>query len=166
MLILVDEGYEDLEFWYPKIRLIEEGADVTVGGKEKVMYPSKHGYEAQVDIEASKVNPDGFDALIIPGGVGCPDKLRRHIEILDIVKKMDEKGKVIASICHGPWVLISAGIVKGKDATSFFAIRDDVVNAGANYRDRSVVVDGNLVTSRRPDDLPDFCKAIINLLKK
>lgn len=165
VLIFVDDGYEDLEFWYPKIRLMEEGAEITVAGKQEAVYLSKHGYEARVDIKASEVKPEEFDAVVIPGGVRCPDRLRRHREVLDIVKKMDEDGKVVASICHGPWVLISAGVVKGREATSYFSIRDDMVNAGVNYKDQSVVVDGNLVTSRRPDDLPDFCKAIINLLQ-
>lgn len=165
VLTFVDDGYEDLEFWYPKIRLMEEGAEITVAGKQEAVYLSKHGYEARVDIKASEVKPEEFDAVVIPGGVRCPDRLRRHREVLDIVKKMDEDGKVVASICHGPWVLISAGIVKGREATSYFSIRDDMVNAGVNYKDQSVVVDGNLVTSRRPDDLPDFCKAIINLLR-
>lgn len=165
VLMLVDDGYEDLEFWYPKIRLTEEGVDVIVAGKKQGVYLSKHGYEARVDIKASEVKPEEFDGVIIPGGVGCPDKLRRHREVLDIVKKVNENGKVVAAICHGPWVLISAGVVNGRQATSYFSIRDDMVNAGVKYRDHSAVVDGNLVTSRRPDDLPDFCKAIINLLK-
>ncbi len=165
VLIFVDDGYEDLEFWYPKIRLMEEGAEITVAGKQEAVYPSKHGYEARVDIKASEVKPEEFDAVVIPGGVRCPDRLRRHREVLDIVKRMDQDGKVVASICHGPWVLISAGVVKGRKATAYFSIRDDMVNAGVNYKDQSVVVDGNLVTSRRPDDLPDFCKAIINLLQ-
>lgn len=165
VLILVDDGYEDLEFWYPKIRLTEEGAKTTVAGKQQAVYLGKHGYEARVDIKASEVKPEQFDAVIIPGGVRCPDRLRRHREVLDIVKKMDEDGKVVASICHGPWVLISAGLVKGREATSYFSIRDDMVNAGVKYKDQSVVVDGNLVTSRAPGDLPDFCKTIINLLR-
>lgn len=165
VLIFVDDGYEDVEFWYPKIRLMEEGAEITVAGKQEAVYLSKHGYEARVDIKASEVKPEEFDAVVIPGGVRCPDRLRRHREVLDVVKKMDEDGKVVASICHGPWVLISAGVVKGREATSYFSIRDDMVNAGVNYKDQSVVVDGNLVTSRRPDDLPDFCNAIVNLLR-
>ncbi|MEM3608019.1 MAG: type 1 glutamine amidotransferase domain-containing protein [Candidatus Bathyarchaeia archaeon] len=166
ILILVDEGYEDLEFWYPRMRLIEEGADVVTAGKEKRLYPSKHGYEAEVDVEVSKVDPSEFDALIIPGGVRCPDRLRRYREVLELVKDMNRRGKIIASICHGPWVLISAGILKGRKATSYFSIKDDMVNAGVNYVDSPVIVDGNLVTSREPGDLPDFCKAIIQLLRR
>jgi protease I len=165
VIMLVEEGYEDLEFWYPKIRLMEEGAEIVVAGREKRPYPSKHGYEADVDATLSEVDPARFDALIIPGGVKCPDRLRRYKEVLELVKEMDKAGKIIASICHGPWVLISAGILKGRRATSYFSIRDDIVNAGAAYVDDPVVVDGNLVTSRGPWDLPDFCRAIIQLLR-
>ncbi len=166
ILILVDDGYEDLEFWYPKIRLIEEDVEITVAGKEKTVYHSKHGYEVQVTIRVSDVKPEEFDAVIIPGGTICPDRLRRHNEVLKIVKNMNANGKVIAAICHGPWVLISAGIVKEREATSYFSIRDDMINAGAIYLDKPVVVDRNIVTSRGPTDLPDFCKAIIKLLQK
>jgi protease I len=163
VLILVEDGYDELEYWYPRIRLIEEGVEITTAGKDKMIYCSKHGLEVKADINASEVKPSNFDAIIIPGGVSCPDKLRRYKEILEIVKTMHEEGKVVAAICHGPWVLISAGIIKGRDATSHFSIKDDMVNAGANYKDQSVVVDENIVTSRDPNDLPDFCKAIIHL---
>jgi len=131
VLIFVDDGYEDLEFWYPRLRMMEEGAEVTVAGKELTVYPSKHGYEARVDIRASEVKTEKFDALIIPGGVRCPDRLRRHKEVLDIVRKMNGSGKVVASICHGPWVLISAGVVKGRNATFYFSIKDDMLTLSA-----------------------------------
>lgn len=165
ILIFVDEGYEDLEFWYPKLRFAEEGAEITVAGKEQTAYLSKRGYEAQVDVKVSEVKPEEFDAVIIPGGVRCPDRLRRHREVLDIVKKKNNQGKIVAAICHGPWVLISAGVIKGRKATSYFSIKDDMINAGANYEDSPVVIDGNLITSREPGDLPDFCKAIISLIQ-
>ena len=117
-------------------------------------------------MEISRVDGERFDALIIPGGVRCLDRLRRYGEVLELVKTMNREGKVIAAICHGPWVLISAGILRGRKATSYFSIRDDMINAGVEYLDRPMVVDGNLITSRRPSDLPEFCKALIRLLKK
>ena len=163
VMILVEDGYDELEYWYPRIRLLEEGVEITTVGKDQKIYCSKHGLEVRSDINASEVKPLNFDAIIIPGGVGCPDKLRRYKEILKIVKAMHTEGKVVAAICHGPWVLISAGIINGRDATSHFSIKDDMVNAGANYKDQSVVIDENIVTSRDPNDLPDFCKAIIQL---
>ena len=164
--VLVENGYQDLEFWYPKIRLTEEGARVVVVGKDKAVYRSEHGYEVQADLSVADLKAKDFDAVIVPGGVACPDRLRRHKEILNFVREMYEEGKIVAAICHGPWVLISAGIVKGKEMTCFFSIKDDVVNAGASYADEAVVVDGSIITSRRPDDLPHFCKAIINVLQK
>jgi len=164
VLIFVEDGYEDLEFWYPRLRLIEEGAEVLVSAESKGIYRSKHGYEAEAEVRVAELNPNDFDCIIIPGGVSCPDRLRRHKEVLSFVKGMSEKGGVVAAICHGPWVLISAEIVRGRRMTSYFSIRDDVENAGAEYVDRSVVVDGNLITSRSPEDLPDFCRAIINVL--
>lgn len=145
---------------------MEEDAEVAVAGKERRPYPSKHGYMADVDVELSEVDPNRFDALIIPGGVRCPDRLRRYREVLELVREMNKDGRIIASICHGPWVLISAGILKGRRATSYYSIRNDMANAGATYVDSPVVVDGNLVTSRGPGDLPDFCKAIIQLLRR
>ncbi len=165
VLMFVEDGYEDLEFWYPKIRLIEEGAELVVASKNEGVFNSKHGYEANVKVRVEKLDSKEFDCLIIPGGVVCPDRLRRHEEVLSFVRSMNDQRKIIASICHGPWVLISAGIVKGKKMTSYYSIKDDIENAGAEYLDRSVVVDGNVITSRRPDDLPNFCKAIIKALK-
>lgn len=116
-------------------------------------------------MEISRVDGERFDAIIIPGGVRCLDRLRRYGEVLELVKTMNREGKVIAAICHGPWVLISARILRGRKATSYFSIRDDMINAGVEYLDRPMVVDGNLITSRRPSDLPEFCKALIRLLK-
>ena len=147
-------------------RFIEEGAEVSVVGSGKKEYKSKHGYEVQATTKVSDVKPEEFDAVIIPGGTRCPDRLRRYNEVLKIVKNVNANGKVVAAICHGPWVLISAGIVKDREATSYFSIRDDMINAGAIYLDKPVVVDRNLVTSREPADLPYFCKAIIKLLQK
>jgi len=163
VLILADDIYEDMELWYPKIRLTEAGAEVVVAGVEKRTYHGKHGYPVEADGKISDYDPENFDCVVVPGGY-APDKLRRSKAVLDFVRKMHEDGKVVAAICHAAWVPISAGIVKGKTMTCFSAIKDDLVNAGAKYVDKSVVVDGAIVTSRTPDDLPDFLRAIIGLL--
>jgi protease I len=163
VLILVEDTYEDMELWYPKIRLTEAGATVRVAGIAKKTYHGKHGYPVDADVKISDCEPGDFDCIVIPGGY-APDRLRRSPSVLDLVRKMSAGGKVVASICHAAWVPISAGIVKGKTMTCFYAIKDDLVNAGARYVDQSVAVDGKMVSSRTPDDLPDFCKAIIALL--
>ena len=163
--ILVEDSYEDLELWYPYYRLLEEGADVKLIGPKAKIYESKHGLPAKADLSAGKVNADDFQGIVVPGGY-APDKLRRYPEILDLVRKIFEKGGVVASICHGPWVLISANIMKGKKTTAVIALKDDLVNAGAIYLDKEVVVDNNLITSRTPQDLPVFLPAIITALKK
>ncbi|HOJ82533.1 MAG TPA: type 1 glutamine amidotransferase domain-containing protein [Acetomicrobium flavidum] len=160
-ILFVEDEYEDLELWYPKIRLIEEGAETVVAGPEKgKLYRGKHGYPCKSDVSFDEVNPDSFDGIVIPGGY-APDKIRRHKKALDIVKKLNDSNKIVAFICHAGWVPISAGILKGRKATSVGAIKDDMVNAGVNWIDEAVVVDGNLISSRTPDDLPQFCKAII-----
>jgi protease I len=159
--ILVENMYEDVEFWYPYYRMKEEGAEVTVvGSGSSEVYRGKHGTEVKVDTSSEKVKAEDFDAVIIPGGY-CPDYLRRYSSVLNFVRDMFQMGKVVAAICHAGWVLISAGIVKGKKLTCFRSIKDDVVNAGGIYIDREVVRDGNLITSRFPNDLPYFCKEII-----
>ena len=163
VLILADDIYEDMELWYPKIRLTEAGAKVTVAGVEKRAYKGKHGYPVEADARISACSPNDFDCVVIPGGY-APDKLRRSKAVLDFVRQMHEDGKVVAAICHAAWVPISAGIVRDRTMTCFSAIKDDLVNAGAKFVDQAVVVDGNIVTSRTPDDLPDFCRAIIALL--
>jgi protease I len=162
--ILAEDGYEDLELWYPKIRLEEEGAKTIVLAKHKEIALSKHGYKIHVDQDIAESNVDEFDGVIIPGGVQGPDKLRRHQEIVDFVRNMGLKGKLVAAICHGPWLMISAELTKGKKMTCFFSIKDDLINSGAIYHDKAVVVDDNLVTSRKPEDLPEFCKAILKIL--
>lgn len=164
--ILVDDGYEDREFWYPKTRLEEAGFDVKVVAHEERTYSSKHGYPATPDLEAREVDASDFEGVVIPGGVACPDQLRRHREILDFVRRIDEEGKLVAAICHAAWVPISAGIVEGREMTCYYSIKDDVKNAGASYKDREVVVDGNLVTSRHPGDLPAFIQAILGKLER
>ncbi|XP_060596349.1 putative cysteine protease YraA [Ruditapes philippinarum] len=163
--ILAEFNYEDLELWYPYYRLKEEGHETfTIGPEKNKTYNSKHGYPCKAEFGIDEISVDGLDALIIPGGFS-PDYLRRDKRILALVKAMDDAGKVLASICHGAWVLISAKVIKGRNVTCFIAIKDDVENAGANYTDVSVVVDKNMVTSRLPKDLPDFCKAIISKLR-
>jgi protease I len=164
VLILADDLYQDLELWYPKLRLTEEGAEVTLAGPKKGEYRGKNGYPVFADISFEQVNPDRYDAIVIPGGY-APDRLRRHNRVIEIVGRMNELGKTIAFICHAGWVLISADILRGRKATSFFAIKDDMTNAGVDFVDAPVVVDGNLISSREPEDLPDFCKAIIANLK-
>lgn len=158
--VLVEKFYEDLELWYPVLRLREAGATVQiVGPKAGETYASKHGYPAQSDIAASDVNVADLDAVIIPGGYS-PDHMRRHPAMVDLVTKASQMGKVLAAICHGPWMLCSARCLKGRKVTSFFAIRDDVENAGGIWQDAACVRDGNIVTSRTPDDLPAFLQGI------
>ena len=164
VVILVERDYQDLEVWYPLLRLQEEGAEVTlVGSGSSKQYAGKYGYPIEVNGEAGKVKPDEFDAVIIPGG-WAPDYLRRYPAVVAFVRNAAQKGKIIASICHGGSLLVSAGIVKGKRLTSFMAIKDDLVAAGAHFVDEEVVTDGNLITSRKPEDLPAFCREIIAAL--
>ena len=163
--ILVEDSYEDLELWYPYYRLLEEGAEVKLVGPTAKVYESKHGLPAKADLSAAEAKADDFQGIIVPGGY-APDKLRRYPKILDLVREIFEKGGIVASICHGPWVLISAKIMQGKKTTAVIALKDDLENAGAIYLDKEVVIDDNLITSRSPLDLPAFLPAIIAALKK
>jgi len=163
--ILVEELYDELEFWYPKMRLEEEGAELVVVAPEKKEFRGKKGFPVKADKSIKEVTPEEFDGVVIPGGY-CPDRLRRHREVLEFVRKLYLSGKLVATICHGPWVLISAGIIKGRKITSFFAIKDDVVNAGAEFVDAPVVRDGNIITSRGPSDLYRYVKEIIAFLRE
>ncbi|MBA2291315.1 MAG: type 1 glutamine amidotransferase [Gemmatimonadales bacterium] len=156
--------YEDLELWYPKLRLEEEGATTVVAGLGEATYQGKRGYPLTVDTSVDQVDAADFDALVIPGG-WAPDIMRRSERLLDITRDFHSAGKPIAFICHAGWVPISAGIVKGRRGTSVGAIRDDLVNAGMEWEDSPVVVDGNLISSRTPADLGDFCKALIAALQ-
>jgi protease I len=163
--ILAEDNYQDLELWYPLLRLREAGAEVMVIGTGSAeTYTSKHGYPVTVDAVADEVKAADFDAIIVPGGY-APDLLRRYEAVLKLVREAHQQGKVIAAICHAAWVLISAGILKGRRVTCVSAIKDDVVNAGATYLDQEVVHDGNLITSRMPADLPAFCRTIIAALE-
>jgi len=163
--ILVDNVYQEMEVWYPLFRFQEAGATVvTVGAKAGEIYTSKLGYPVKCQLSYDDARAADFDGVVVPGGY-APDHIRRHPKANQFVKDMDTQGKLVAAICHGPWVLCSAhGMLKGRKATSFFAIKDDVVNAGAQWSDAEVVVDNNLVTSRKPEDLPAFCKASIEVL--
>jgi len=163
--ILAENNYEDVELWYPLIRMREAGADVKVVGMSGVeAYESKHGYPVQVDIAADAVTQDDFDAVIIPGGY-APDRMRRHTAMLQLVKGIFDRGGIVAFICHAGWVPISAEIVADKEVTSVSSIKDDLVNAGAQWVDQEVAQDGNMISSRGIDDLPAFCRTIITALK-
>ncbi|MGD0336790.1 MAG: type 1 glutamine amidotransferase domain-containing protein [Candidatus Omnitrophota bacterium] len=158
--VLVEEQYQVLEVWYPYLRLREEGIETVLVGTGKKEYKSKDGYQAIEEISIQEADTDDFDGVVIPGG-WAPDFLRRNPRVNNFVRQMHEKGKIVAAICHAGWVLASAGVLKGKKATCFSAIKDDLINAGADYIDKEVVVDGNLITSRNPYDLPAFCREII-----
>jgi protease I len=136
-----------------------------IGGGGAKSYTSKHGYPVTVDVQAGQVKAVEFDAVIVPGGY-APDMMRRHPAMVALVREATQQGKVVAAICHAGWMLVSAGILKGRKATSFFSIKDDLVAAGADWQDAEVVVDGNLITSRNPNDLPAFCRAIVASLSK
>lgn len=162
--MFVDDVYEDLELWYPKLRLIEAGAQVVVAGPEaKRRYSGKHGYPCVSDAAIRDMNAGDFHAVVIPGGF-MPDKLRRDAKVLELVREFAASGKLVAAICHGGWIPISAGVYRGVRVTGSPGIKDDLVNAGAQWLDASVVVDRHFVSSRKPDDLPDFCRAILSLL--
>ena len=162
--LLVDNIYQDMEVWYPYYRFKEAGAEVVaIGAAAREKYAGKYGYPIVSDKSYDEVNAADFDGLVVPGGY-APDIIRRYPGALKLVRDMDRQGKLVAAICHAGWVLCSAGILKGRRVTCFSAIKDDVVNAGGIFEDAEVVVDGNLVTSRKPDDLPAFCRASIEVL--
>jgi protease I len=164
--ILAEDYYEDLELWYPLLRLREAGATVSVVGMPgEEAYYSKHDYPVEPDVAVNEVTAEDFDALIVPGGY-APDYIRRHTPMLDLVKAVYDQGAIVAFICHAGWVPISAGIVDGKRVTSVTSIKDDLVNAGGIWEDREVVLDGRLISSRGISDLPAFCRAIIDALRQ
>jgi protease I len=166
LLMFVEDDYEDLELWYPKLRFAEAGAHVTVAGPEMGRkYQSKHGYPCAADAAIADMEASDFHGLVIPGGF-MPDKLRRDAKVLQIVRGFAEAGKLVAAICHGGWIPISAGVYRGVRVTGSRGIKDDLVNAGAVWEDAAVVVDRHFVSSRKPDDLPDFCRAILGVLTK
>ena len=163
--ILVGPEYEDLEVWYPKLRLEAAGYAAPLVGAAGQTYAGKHGYPAPVELALADVDAATLAGVLVPGG-WAPDKLRRDPAILELVRMVHSAGGLVATICHGPWVLISAGIVRGRRLTSTAGIRDDVVNAGAEWVDRAVVEDGNIISSRVPKDLPAFGEAVVAWLQR
>lgn len=161
--ILVEDLYQEMEVWYPAYRIREAGIKTVFLGTGRPEYKSKCGYPCKVEGDVKEVNWRDFHGVVIPGGY-APDLLRRYDAVVQFVGEAFKAGRVVAAICHGPWVLCSAGVLKGRTATCFFAIKDDVINAGAKYVDEEVVVDKNLVTSRKPDDLPAFMRETLKLL--
>lgn len=161
--ILVEKDYQDMEVWYPYLRLLEAGHEPVPIGVGQLDYKGKYGYPITCLKTIDIVKASSFDGVIVPGG-WAPDFLRLSPEVLKFVREIDSKGKLVAAICHAGWVLVSADILKGRTATSYKAIKDDVVNAGAKWKDAEVVVDKNLITSRTPWDLPAFMKAILEFL--
>ena len=166
VLSFVHHEFEDLELWYPILRLREEGAEVHLAGEEAgKKYIGKYGVPAESDFAYGDITPSDYDAILVPGG-WAPDKIRRFPEVLNIVQYMDKNEKPIGQICHAGWVLISADILKGRKVTSTPGIKDDMVNAGAEWIDEPVVVDGHLVSSRRPPDLPDYLREFIKVMEQ
>jgi len=164
--IMVDQMYQVLEVWYPYYRLREAGFEVNlVAVQAKKEYHSKEGYPCISEVAAGQVDADDYDCMIVPGGF-APDFMRRNADVIKFANDMVDKSRIIAAICHGGWLLCSTKVFKGKKATCFMAIKDDIINAGAEYLDAECIVDGNLITSRKPDDLPAFCKAILAALEK
>ena len=163
--IMVDEMYQVLEVWYPYYRLKEAGIDIDlVAAEAKRQYHSKEGYPCVSDISVNDADAGDYDAMVVPGGF-APDFMRRSPEVIKFANDMVDAGKIIAAICHGGWLLCSTPVYRGKKATCFMAIKDDIKNAGANYVDAECIVDDNLITSRKPDDLPAFCTAILKALE-
>jgi protease I len=164
ILMFVGDVYEDLEVWYPKLRLTEAGAEVVTAGPEAGRtYAGKHGYPCTSDAAIANVRAGDFAGLVVPGGF-MPDKLRRDPQVLELVRQFHATGKLIAAVCHGGWIPISAGVYRGVRVTGSLGIKDDLVNAGALWEDQPVVVDRHFVSSRKPDDLPEFCRGILKVL--
>jgi protease I len=164
ILMFVGETYEDLEVWYPKLRLIEAGATVLLAGPEAgATYAGKYGYPCVSDAAVRDMRASDFDGLVVPGGF-MPDKLRRDPKVLELVRQFDAAKKLIAAVCHGGWIPISAGVYRGVRVTGSLGIKDDLVNAGAIWEDAAVVVDQHFVSSRKPEDLPAFCRGILRVL--
>ena len=164
--ILAENDYQTLEVWYPLYRLREAGhRPIVIGTGSATTYRSKDNYPVVVERAAGAIGPSDLDAIVIPGG-WAPDKLRQYPAVIDLVRQIYSDGKPVAAICHAGWVLVSAGILRGKRATSFVAIKDDMIAAGAHWTDEECVVDGNLITASKPDDLPAFMRALLLALQK
>lgn len=165
ILIFAGDDYEDLELWYPKLRLEEAGMQVTLAAAEAGKnYKGKHGYPCVSDAAISQMKSSDFDGVILPGG-WMPDKIRRDPKVLSLVKEFADAGKLVAAICHGGWIAISAKVYSGVRVTGSPGIKDDLINAGAKWEDAEVVVDRHFVSSRKPGDLPAFCKAMLKVLE-
>jgi len=163
--VLAADLYQELEIWYPLLRFREDGAEtVAVGAEAGKSYSSKKGYPVVADISIAAAHAKDFDAVIVPGG-WAPDILRQDERMLAFVREMNKGGKIVAAICHAGWVLCSADILRGRKVTCYKAIKDDMIHAGAEYVDAEVVVDGNLISSRMPTDLPAFCREIAKALQ-
>lgn len=164
--VLAENMYQEMELWVPYYRLREEGAEVSIIGHGKATaYASKNGYPVTVDAQAEAVTAAEFDAVVVPGGY-APDMMRRSPAMVQLVREAYQQGKIVAAICHAGWMLASANIVNGKNVTSWPSIKDDLVRAGAKWSDQEVVVDGNLITARKPDDIPAFCRELVAALIK
>jgi protease I len=163
--VLAENLYQELELWYPLLRLREEGSNVVVVGPAEQVYASKLGYPVKPDLAVGEVDAADFDAVVIPGGF-APEGMRRHKPMIDLVRKVHDQGSLVAAICHAGWMLASAGIARDRNVTCVAIIKDDVINAGGKYVDQAVVRDGNIITSRLPSDLPVFCREIINYLRE
>lgn len=164
--LLIEDEYQILEGWYPLLRLQAAGADVKViGSGRKDSFGSKEHYPMDADLSAAEARAEDFDAVIVPGGF-APDNMRLYPAMVDLVRDVFQAGKLTAAICHGGWMLCSAGAVSGRRATGYLPIRDDVVNAGGTWVDEAVVEDGNVITSRTPPDLPVFVEALISYLER
>ena len=164
-LIFADEEFDDVEVSYPKQRLRDAGFTVDVATKGRAEMYGKKGAVAGATTDIKDVKVEDYDLVIVPGGYRSPDRLRTYDEVLNFIKEMDKAKKVVAAICHGLWVLISAGIVKDRTMTGHRGTRDDLINAGANYVDEEAVIDGNLVTSRHPRDVAAFTQAVLSKFK-
>lgn len=165
ILTFVEDVYEDLELWYPKLRLVEAGAEVVIAGpRAGHVYGGKHGYPCRAEAAIADMRSADFQGVILPGGF-MPDRLRRDPQVLALIRETAAAGKLVAAICHGGWMAISAGVYRGVRVTGSPGIKDDLVNAGAIWEDAAVVVDRQFISSRKPDDLPDFCRAIIEFLQ-
>lgn len=167
-VIITAEAFEDEEVMYPIMRLHEEGIKIDIATKDAKLVVGRLNFPLELMVryygelvDAKKLNIDDYDMVMIPGGFEAPDRVRQIPEVLDFVKKMHAAGKLVAAFCHGPWVLISAGLLKGKKATGYVGIKDDIVNSGAEYIDEPVVVDGNIITSRHPRDIGQFMKVVL-----
>jgi protease I len=166
ILIIATDGYEDSELLEPRRILSERGADVTLASLEKGEIRGDNGARVEVDRTIDEVEAGDYDALVLPGGTKNPDKLRMDERVVATIRAFAEAGKPVAAICHGPWLLIEADVVRGRRVTSWPSIRTDLRNAGADVVDEEAVTDGNIVTSRKPEDIPAFTEALIALYEK